>query len=132
MIEQRKSVRRKTYYGAQISIDAFPGWSVDGTVKNLGPGGARIALPPRTTLPDRFTLDIFSKAADAARLVWHRDGLIGVAFDARAPELGAIASEPSVVKSTPLERRIAAIVGRAPATTIPFERRSRRDLAPLR
>lgn len=123
MVEQRKSARHKTFYGAQISVAALSGWSVDCTVKDLGQGGARIALPARAAIPDSFTLGIPRRTTEAARLVWHRDGVVGVAFAPQEPAGGVKA--PSIVGTTRLERRIAAIVNRGMATVPPIERRVR-------
>ena len=125
MIEQRKSTRHKTFFGAHLSVEALAGWSVDCTVKNLGGGGARISLPPRTTIPDNFKLDIPTKTSrSSARLVWYRDGLVGVAFGGNVAHADNVVPHFDVTKSTLLERRIAAIVGRGPAHVIPFERRA--------
>jgi hypothetical protein len=79
MIEKRAVPRHRVLKGGML---AFGGGSVDCTVRNISPNGARVDIANPIGLPEAFTLvietDHFMRRCHA---VWSSEKRIGVAFD---------------------------------------------------
>jgi hypothetical protein len=79
MIERRAVPRHRVLKGGTI---AFAHGSVECTVRNMSPQGARIDLARPVGLPNAFTLvirsDMFTRRCHQ---VWNTGNRIGVAFD---------------------------------------------------
>lgn len=79
MIERRAVPRQRVLKGGTI---AFAHGSIECTVRNLSPNGARIDLASPIGLPNAFTLVI--RADNLMRRchqIWNTGSRIGVAFD---------------------------------------------------
>ncbi|MES2750196.1 MAG: PilZ domain-containing protein [Pseudomonadota bacterium] len=79
MAEKRAVSRRRVFKGGIIT---FGGAGVGCTVRNMSSRGAALDVGNATAIPPTFKLVI---AADdflaRCRIIWNRDGRIGVAFD---------------------------------------------------
>lgn len=79
-IERRAYARHRVFKGGRLAFHS--GGVVDCTVRNISPGGARIAVTFPVGLPAQFTLHIncdhFTRHCHP---VWRHDNQIGVAFD---------------------------------------------------
>ena len=81
MDNNRRSQRQRVLKGGKI-VFANGSFSVDCTVRNLSETGARLQVPTTVAIPDRFTfVDGISGARRAARVIWRKDDLIGIAFE---------------------------------------------------
>ncbi|WP_084673915.1 PilZ domain-containing protein [Methylobacterium sp. WSM2598] len=80
MIERRKFHRASTYLGASIEMRRYY-HPVEGLVRNLSPGGARIVLTSARTVADCFTLAVTPQGIRyEAKVVWATNQEIGVVF----------------------------------------------------
>ena len=79
-VERRTYARHRVFKGGVLAFGS--GGSVDCTVRNISPGGARVDLASPMGLPEQFTLvietDHFRRRCHP---VWSHDRRIGVAFD---------------------------------------------------
>lgn len=79
-IEKRTQARHRVFKGGALAFGS--GGSVECTVRNISPGGARLDLASPMPLPESFTLligsDHFKRRCHP---VWTQDKRIGVAFD---------------------------------------------------
>ena len=79
-VEKRAHARHRVFKGGRLAFNS--GGSVECTVRNISPGGARVDLTSAITLPEQLTLLI---AADHFKRrchpVWAYDTHVGVAFD---------------------------------------------------
>jgi hypothetical protein len=79
-VEKRTHARHRVFKAGRLAFNS--GGSVECTVRNISPGGARVDLASPAGLPQSFTLLI---AADhfgqRCHPVWTRNMQIGVAFD---------------------------------------------------
>jgi hypothetical protein len=84
MNERRRSRRRRVYLGARAAYDKP--WSTDAClVRDLSPGGARIACSGSTPIPNAFGLTICGRGETrGVRVVWRKDLQVGVAYEAPA------------------------------------------------
>ena len=88
MQERRKSTRMRSYLGAQIGFDRHSTMmnrlvrtSMDGLVRDISPGGAKVVLKDNAVVPDEFDLSITKrKTIVRAKLVWRRGDEFGVSF----------------------------------------------------
>jgi hypothetical protein len=77
--DRRRRPREKVRIDATVVLD-------DGLVrlpavlKNASPLGAKIELPDRPELPERFYV-LFGHRLELCRLVWREDDLIGLAYE---------------------------------------------------
>jgi hypothetical protein len=81
--DQRKAVRRVVQLPARI--DTGRGSPLhECTVVDLSDLGARLAVGDAARLPDEFTilLSPFTRPFRRCRLVWRKNGYVGVEFDA--------------------------------------------------
>lgn len=91
MAERRRETRQRVIYGGVVTFDDRRS-TVECTVRDFSPSGARIALTGNATIPDHFCLVIPKKDQEfVARLVWcnaHEAGLSFIeAIPASAPSL---------------------------------------------
>jgi hypothetical protein len=78
-IERRTYARHRVFKGGVL---AFGSGSVECTVRNISPGGARVDLASPMRLPESFTLLIASEhLTRRCHPVWTQARHIGVAFD---------------------------------------------------
>jgi hypothetical protein len=81
MGDKRNSQRQRTLKGGKI-VFAGGSFSVDCTIRNLSPSGARLQVPTTVTIPDNFNLvDTQAGTRRKATVVWRKADLIGVRFD---------------------------------------------------
>jgi hypothetical protein len=79
-IERRASVRHRIFKGGRLAFNS--GSSVECTVRNISPGGARVEVTSPVALPESFTLLIQTDHLERrCHPVWTRNTQIGVAFD---------------------------------------------------
>lgn len=86
MIERRRHPRLRTFLGAKIVFNHR--WSViDGLVRNLSTGGARVEFTNTAVVPDTFDLVIPRRdETHRVRVLWRAQDAAGVALEApRAP-----------------------------------------------
>jgi hypothetical protein len=117
MHERRISPRQRSFLGARIAYDRRR-TTMDGLVRNLSAGGAKLAFPATVSLPAELDLIIPHTGLDTrVRIVWRSPDAIGLAFlePARqgdvvpvgiARRLRAMAEENAALK-----RRIAQLSG---------------------
>ena len=79
-VERRAHTRHRVFKGGRLAFKG--GSSVECTVRNISPGGARVDLTSPVALPEQFTLlidtDHFKQRCHP---VWTRNTRIGLAFD---------------------------------------------------
>ena len=79
-VEKRAHARHRVFKGGRLAFNG--GSSVECTVRNISPGGARVDVTIPIALPAQFTLlintDHFKRQCHP---VWRHDTHIGVAFD---------------------------------------------------
>ena len=79
-IERRAHARHRVFKGGRLAFNS--GRSVECTVRNLSPGGARVDVTTPVALPEQLTLlieaDHFRRSCHP---VWTQATHIGVAFD---------------------------------------------------
>lgn len=80
IFERRAQARHRVFKGGRLAF--HNGGSVDCTVRNMSPTGARLDIDSPVGLPESFTLlivaDHFTRRCHP---VWRHDTQIGVAFD---------------------------------------------------
>ncbi len=92
MNERRISQRQKSFLKGVILFNKRTS-SVDCTVRDLSPGGARVVIAPGVTIPEFFEFHIPSKDQYLdARQVWRTPNELGLAFG-RETESPALAAE---------------------------------------
>ena len=80
MIEARRAERIRSFLRARIVYNNHSS-TIECTVKNLSPFGAKIELGNAMSIPDSFDLEIPQKSRTyRARLTWRSDIAIGVEF----------------------------------------------------
>lgn len=81
--EGRRSDRHKTFLGATI-VHGDDMLAMACSVRDWSEHGARLEVPPLPVLPATFwLLDRRSAVAFAARVIWRREGFLGVEFTDR-------------------------------------------------
>lgn len=79
-VEKRAHVRHRVFKGGRLSFTG--GRSVECTVRNISPAGARVDLANLITLPARLTLTIETDHFERhCHQVWTNDTHVGLAFD---------------------------------------------------
>ena len=118
MLDRRQSPRDKVIFGGVAAI-GDSGVKRDCVVRSLSDQGASIEFRNIIGLPkDRISLTIAKKSqCFAARVIWSRDNVVGIAFSAERPaapnsdlERQLRASEK---KKLELQRRIKIFLGEA-------------------
>lgn len=93
--DQRPASRVRTIMQGRIVFNNGSA-TLDCVIRNLSETGAKLELSSSVTIPDRFQLVIPRRSETRrARIVWHRDELMGIAFENAAehtPEAGSMAS----------------------------------------
>lgn len=80
MVERRKSVRDRTFLGGVIAFNKRNS-TMDCTVRNLSPEGAKVTFTNTAAIPDRFDLVIDRKQRSFnARVIWRGAEEAGLAF----------------------------------------------------
>lgn len=117
MMERRASPRQRSFLGALVAYDRRRG-TMSGIVRNISPGGAKLAFSASVTLPAELDLVIRHTGLDTrARIVWRSGDEIGLAFQepdrkgdvvpiGLARRLKAMAEENAALK-----RRVAELSG---------------------
>ncbi len=78
-MQQTRIPRQRVLKGAKIIFNN--GTSVlDCTVKNVSEGGAALHIPSTGGVPAEFVLEIADEPRRPCRVVWRREGRIGVRF----------------------------------------------------
>lgn len=78
--ERRREPRRRSFLGAELHAGSG-GSATDCLVRDIGEGGARLALSATIPLPDSFDIAIAHRPdIRRAYLVWRRDDAAGVAL----------------------------------------------------
>jgi len=102
--EARRAPRERVLLHARVS---YAGGSVSFPclVTQISATGCKIAINDDAALPEQFQIAILQRGIDcSARLVWHRAGNAGIAFeDAPAAEAVADASQDPITRSQALE-----------------------------
>lgn len=91
MNDRRTSQRQKSFLKGVILFNKRAS-SVDCTVRDLSPSGARVVITPGTTIPQFFELYIPSKDQYLeARQIWRTTDELGIAFghETESPPLAA-------------------------------------------
>ena len=85
--EKRRAKRQSLYLPATISVGADQGLAC--SVHDVSETGARIETARPEAVPDRFTLLLTPHGFPRreCRVVWRREGLLGVTFDKRLTAL---------------------------------------------
>lgn len=79
-VERRAHARHRVFKGGRLAFNG--GGSLECTVRNISPGGARVDLTSPVTLPAQFTLLIDTDHLKRrCHPVWSNDTHIGLAFD---------------------------------------------------
>ncbi len=79
-VERRAHARHRVFKGGRLAFTS--GGSVECTVRNLSPGGARVDVSSPVALPEQFTLLIdANRFKRRCHSVWAHNTRIGVAFD---------------------------------------------------
>jgi hypothetical protein len=74
--------------------------TLDCIIRNLSETGAKLELSSSVMIPERFELVIPRKGETRrARIVWHRDELMGIAFEEPAEQAPEAASMAARLKS---------------------------------
>jgi hypothetical protein len=80
MRERRKTVRTRTYLGAQIAFDQRS-CVMDCLVRNFSPEGAKLVFSNTVTVPQEFDLSIAKQQRTfRVRMIWRRADEAGVAI----------------------------------------------------
>lgn len=74
----RGADRARIFKGGRIALDN--GGSIDCTVRNLSPTGAKISVENSLMVPDRFTLVINDGGSHACEVRWRKLKDVGLAF----------------------------------------------------
>ncbi len=81
--EQRRAERHRALLGAKL-VYGDGAFTVDCVVRDLSATGARIKVPEGQAVPEKvFLVELRAGIAYAARVVWKRHPLIGLAFTAQ-------------------------------------------------
>ena len=79
-VEKRAYARHRVFKGGRLAFNA--GGSIECTVRNISPGGARVDVNSPIALPKQLTLlidaDHFKRRCHP---VWTHDTHVGIAFD---------------------------------------------------
>jgi PilZ domain len=79
-VERRAHARHRVFKGGRLAFSS--GGSVECTVRNISPAGARVDVTSPMALPEHFTLlidtDHFKRRCHP---VWTNDTRVGLAFD---------------------------------------------------
>jgi hypothetical protein len=96
MQEMRHAERIRSFLRAQIIFNNRMS-TIDCTIKNISPTGARVALSDTLAVPAEFEIDIPQKGRSyRARLVWRDKEAIGVEFIDAKTHAAASAAPPHV------------------------------------
>ena len=80
MLDRRQNFRGRVYYGGQVAFNGRKS-TVDCTVRNVSPRGAKIEFAADVVLPDRVDLTIARKGvAYLATIKWQNGRECGVVF----------------------------------------------------
>jgi hypothetical protein len=80
MGEKRTAPRQRVLKGGRIVFNSGRS-TIDCTVRNLSPGGAKLGVASVVGIPDRFSLLLTgNEAPRACRVTWRRANDLGVAF----------------------------------------------------
>lgn len=77
--DHRQALRRLTLKGARIAFNGGRS-TVDCTVRNLSPRGAKLQLASVVGIPDTFDLLLDGSSRQPCRVVWRRLKELGIAF----------------------------------------------------
>lgn len=77
--DHRQALRRLTLKGARIVFNGGRS-TVDCTVRNLSPRGAKLQLASVVGIPDTFDLLLDGSSRQPCRVVWRRLKELGIAF----------------------------------------------------
>lgn len=117
-MEKRPATRIRTIMNGRIIFNNRSA-TLDCLVRNLSETGAKLEVSGAVTVPERFELDIPRKGVRRrARMVWRREGEMGVAFEDAAAEAPADESMADRVKrleeeNARLRARVAELVAQA-------------------
>lgn len=117
-VEKRPATRIRTIMNGRIMFNNRSA-TLDCLVRNLSETGAKLEVSGAVTVPERFELDIPRKGVRRrARMVWRREGEMGVAFEDAAAEAPADESMADRVKrleeeNARLRARVAELVAQA-------------------
>jgi len=79
-VERRAHARHRVFKGGRLAFKS--GNSIDCTVRNISPGGARVDLTSPVALPEQLTLLIDTDHLKRrCHPVWTKHTRIGLAFD---------------------------------------------------
>ena len=80
MVEARRSERVRSFLRARIIFNNHNS-TIDCTIKNFSPQGAKIAIANTMSIPDSFDLEVPQKGRTyRARMTWRDETAIGVEF----------------------------------------------------
>jgi len=80
IFERRAQARHRVFKGGRLAF--YNGGTVDCTVRNMSPTGARLDIASPVGLPESFTLLIMTDHfTRRCHRVWRHETRIGVAFD---------------------------------------------------
>lgn len=109
-VEKRPATRIRTIMNGRIIFNNRSA-TLDCLVRNLSETGAKLEVSGAVTVPDRFELDIPRKGERRrARIVWRREGEMGIAFEHAAAK--APAGEPMAARVQRLEEENARLRSR--------------------
>lgn len=77
--DHRQALRRLTLKGARIVFNGGRS-TLDCTVRNLSPRGAKLQLASVVGIPDTFDLLLDGSSRQPCRVVWRRLKELGIAF----------------------------------------------------
>jgi hypothetical protein len=79
-VEKRAHARHRVFKGGRLRFNS--GGSIECTVRNISPSGARVDVTSAVALPEKFTLLIDADHFERhCHPVWTNDTRIGLAFD---------------------------------------------------
>lgn len=83
MIERRKAPRGRVFYGGVIAFNGKRS-SIDCTIRNFSPRGAKVEVPFGTVLSNHVGLTVWHRGEIfPARVMWRRANEAGLAFEMR-------------------------------------------------
>jgi hypothetical protein len=78
--EKREIPRQRTLKGGQIVLNS--GWStINCTVRNLSPKGAKLEVSSSVGVPDSFELLLQGQPRKASTVIWRTPNELGIAFE---------------------------------------------------
>ena len=114
MQDRRQNARDKVIYGG---VATETGWKSDCVVRNISENGACVEFSNIAKLPEEMSLTIEKRGRSfLARMIWWRDGRVGVAFRIMAGTALPASDlderlRRSEQKKRALQRRIKELIG---------------------